>query len=160
MIPRNTSEVPTMPSTDRKVSATARWLGYSGLCPFVALAALSFLVGPEHKAALVFCLLAYGGAILSFLGAIHWGFTMRDEPPAAVELVWGVLPSLLAWISLLVPVELGLLIVTVALAGCFLMDARSYPRFGLSHWLPMRLHLTLVAGVSTLAPALFGLAGL
>lgn len=41
---------------------------------------------------------AYGGVILSFLGAVHWGLAMVATPPApARRFAASVLPSLLGW---------------------------------------------------------------
>lgn len=143
--------------SNNKVSAVGRLLGYFGLVPFVTLAALSFLVSSEHRSAVIFGLLAYGVTIVSFLGAIHWGLTMVENIPNKQQLVWGVLPSLLAWISLMVQVEFGLLLLAAVLLVCLVVDYKIYPNFGLDHWLRMRLILSTVAIVSTVLPALFGL---
>jgi Protein of unknown function (DUF3429) len=124
--------------SNNKVSAVGRLLGYSGLVPFVTLAALSFLVSSEHRSAVIFGLLAYGVTIVSFLGAIHWGLTMVENIPNKQQLVWGVLPSLLAWISLMVQVEFGLLLLAAVLLLCLVVDYKIYPNFGLDHWLRMR----------------------
>ena len=43
-------------------------------------------------------------AIASFLGAIHWGLAMRGPASPRAQIfpfVWGVVPSLLAWLALL-----------------------------------------------------------
>ena len=134
-----------------------RLLAYAGLIPFIALAALGFLVSFDHRPAVFFSLLAYGVTVVSFLGAIHWGLTMVENMPNAQQLLWGVVPSLIAWISLLVQVEWGLLLVAAVLLFCLVVDYKIYPHFGLNHWLPMRLILTIVASVSSVLPALFGL---
>jgi len=135
----------------------AQRLGYLGLIPFVALAGLSFLVSSAHKPAVFFSLVAYGATVVSFLGAIHWGLTMTENAPSKRQLVWGVLPSLLAWISLMVAVEFGLVLVAAVLFLCLVVDFKIYPNFGLDHWLPMRLHLTIVAILSNILPVLFAL---
>lgn len=140
-----------------KISSVARLLGFAGLLPFVALSALSCVVPVEHRPALVSSLRAYGVTIVSFLGAIHWGLTMAESPPKMQRLVWGVVPSLLAWLSLMVQAEIGLLIVAAVLLACLVVDFRIYPHYGLDHWLPMRLVLTLVATVATVVPAWSGL---
>ena len=147
----------SMLATDPKIPSVARLLGMGGLVPFVALATLSFLVSPAHKPTVMFGLLAYGSTIISFLGATHWGFTMLDARPLRGQLLWGVCPSLLAWISLLLQVETGLLLVAFVLFVCLVVDYKTYPRYGLQHWLPIRLHLSIVAMVSTGLPALLDL---
>ena len=50
------------------------WLGYGGLLPFGALALL--LLDGARSALWWPALLAYGAVILSFVGALHWGFAM------------------------------------------------------------------------------------
>jgi hypothetical protein len=146
--------------SNNKIPAVGRLLGYWGLAPFVTLAGLSFLVSSAHRPAVVFGLLAYGVTIVSFLGAIHWGLTMVESVPNKRQRVWGVLPSLLAWISLMVQVEYGLLLVAAVLLLCLVIDYNIYPNFGLDHWLRMRLHLSMVAIVSIVMPVLSDLSWL
>jgi hypothetical protein len=96
--------------------------------------------------------LAYGATIISFLGAIHWGLTMMEDSPSMVRLVWGVIPSLAAWLSLIFSTHVGLAIESLVLWACFWMDYKTYPRFNLSAWLKLRFVLTLVASLSLLTP--------
>jgi hypothetical protein len=94
-------------------------------------------------------LVGYGATIASFLGAIHWGLVMRQGPVQSVpSLLWGVLPSLLAWLALLLAPALGLLLITALLWACFAVDRVLYPRYRLQAWLPMRWRLTVVASFS------------
>ncbi len=123
----------------------AQWLGYGGLLPFGGLAGLSLWMEPSC-ALFASALLAYGASILSFMGAIHWGLAMRDgHAPDHKLLLWGVLPSLAAWLALLAGAALGLWAVVAGLWVCFAVDRSVYPRFSLQGWLPMRLALTTVA---------------
>ena len=141
-----------------------RWaaqLGYAGLMPFVALAAAAWLAPAAYRAQAAFALLAYGASIASFLGAIHWGLAMRgplttDTPhtPQAGPYLWGVFPSLVAWVAMLLPASQGLVTVALLLGICLAVDRRTYPAYGLSQWLGMRLQLTLVAALSLLAGSL------
>lgn len=133
-------------------SPWARWLGFGGLIPFVGLAAALWLVGPGDRPLASKALLAYGASIASFLGAIHWGLAMRDGPPQrAPLLLWGVVPSLLGWVALLLGDAPGLLLIAALLWACFAVDRVLYPRYQLQAWLPMRWRLTLVASISCLA---------
>ena len=127
-------------------SPTAVWLGYAGLLPFVGLAGTSLWLGSLENGRFAEALLAYGASILSFMGAIHWGLALRNgTEPDSKLLLWGVVPSLLAWVALLVGTVPGLWLVVVGLWGCFALDRTVYPSFGLQGWLPMRLALTVVA---------------
>jgi hypothetical protein len=143
--------------SSNRISFVGHLLGLGGLVPFIGLAALSFTVSPAQRPAVIFSLLAYSATIISFLGAIHWGLTMVENLPSTQQLVWGVVPSLLAWISLMVQGEWGLLLVAAVLFGCLVIDAKIYPSFGLQHWLSLRWTLTVVAIVSVALPALHGL---
>ncbi|GAB4118969.1 MAG: hypothetical protein Fur0014_19940 [Rubrivivax sp.] len=130
-------------------------LGWAGVLPFVGCAALA-LAGPEAWRALAAqALLAYGATIVSFLGGLHWGFAMRG-PAEPARLAWGVLPSLLAWPALLLPPAAGLALLTAALALCYAVDHRAYPRLGLAPWLGLRRGLSAVAIASCGAVALVG----
>jgi Protein of unknown function (DUF3429) len=115
----------------------------------------TWLQDPPDRALGIAALLGYGATILSFLGAIHWGFAMRDASTQSTNLlVWGVIPSLLAWVALLLDPVAGLWLVAAGLWGCLAVDRVVYPRFGADAWLPMRLVLTLISSLSCVAGAL------
>ena len=72
----------------RSLIFLARWLGYAGALPFLALGLLVLwpeFIRPEFirlqissimrfsEASIAFALLSYGAIILSFLGGLHWG---------------------------------------------------------------------------------------
>lgn len=129
-----------------------RRLGYAGLIPFVFLALCLWLVGEDLHPYVALSMQAYGGVIVSFLGGIHWGVGFQHaltEPQAPrVHFVWGVLPSLLAWVGVMMPAYAGLPLLGFVLLACYLVDRRTWPAVGLAPWLPMRLHLTVVASLS------------
>ena len=144
-----------MSTSSREALSLLPWaarLGYAGLLPFVILAAATWMAPPAYRAQAGHALLAYGATIASFLGAIHWGLAMREPgTPQLGPFVWGVFPSLVAWVALLLPLSQGLATLALLLGVCLAVDWRSYPAYGLMKWLPMRRHLTLVAGVCLLA---------
>ena len=127
---------------------TILWLGYGGLVPFVGLALLMWLVPPPVQAFVALALVAYGALIASFLGGVHWGtgFLMGEAAPR-MQFVWGVVPSLLGWLALLLPVRAGLPLLALLLVTCYAVDRITYPAVGLGRWLPMRLQLTVVAAL-------------
>ncbi len=142
----------TSPPAGTPLPRWAARLGYAGLIPFVALAAAAWLAPAEYRAQAAFALLAYGATIASFLGAIHWGLAMRGPlTPQPGPFVWGVFPSLVAWVALLLPLSQGLVTMAMLLGICLAVDRRSYPAYGLGEWLGMRLHLTVVAALCMLA---------
>jgi Protein of unknown function (DUF3429) len=135
-------------------SLWARRLGTAGLIPFVSLAAALWLAPPGDWPRAQMALLAYGATIASFLGALHWGLVMREGPAQPVpSLLWGVVPSLLGWVALLLAPALGLLLIAALLWACFAVDRVVYPRYQVQAWLPLRLRLTLVASISCVVAA-------
>ena len=135
-------------------SLLARRLGFGGLIPFTSLAAALWLAPLADWPLAGPALLGYGATNCSFLGAIHWGLVMRDAPAEPVpSLLWGVLPSLLGWVALMIAPAPGLVLIAALLWVCLAVDRVLYPRHQLQAWLPMRWRLTLVASVSCLAGA-------
>ena len=135
-------------------STAARVLGLAGLLPFIAgAAALALLDAPGLQVWAATALAAYGALIATFLGGIHWGLAMRGVQPVNVRLGWGVSPSLLGWVALLLPVNLGLWLLAVLLLACYAVDRTLYASAGLSGWLGLRLQLTSVASLCCLAGA-------
>ena len=137
-----------MITTQVPVPRLAQVLGYSGLIPFVVLAAMAWTLNAAEQALAAFALRAYAVTIVSFLGAIHWGLAMRQSPANPLLLWWGIAPSLVGWVSLLLVPAAASLILAATLWLCFLVDRRVYPTFGLRAWLRMRLVLTTVASAA------------
>ncbi|PUE53125.1 DUF3429 domain-containing protein [Limnohabitans parvus] len=129
-----------------------RRLGYAGLIPFVFLALCLWSVGPDIHPYVALSMQSYGAVIVSFLGGIHWGVGFRNAlitPNAPrIHFTWGVVPTLLAWVAVMMPAFAGLPLLGFVLIGCYVMDRRTWPAAGLAPWLPMRLQLTIVASLS------------
>lgn len=123
-------------------------LGYLGLLPFVVGAALTWFVRPDAQPYVTDGLSAYAAVIVSFLGGIHWALGMRAAPPDPARFTWGIVPSLVAWIAVLMPAHAGLVIHGVMLVVCYLVDRKVYPAHGLAPWLTMRFRLSGVAALS------------
>lgn len=130
----------------------ARLLGYAGLIPFTVLAGLVCLADDAWRPGCMSALRGYAACIASFLGAIHWGLAMKRAAPGSAAFWWGVVPSLLATASLLPEPPVGLGMITAVLWLCYCVDRACYPRYGLGHWLPMRLALTTVAALACISP--------
>jgi hypothetical protein len=110
-----------------KLSGLAVALTASGLIPFIlcGLAAVSLddTVAPQMASAL----LNYGAVVLAFIGAVHWGFVLVGVPAGAsaksarIRLLLGVVPSLVGWAALLIPMvlspEAGLALLIVGFIG-------------------------------------------
>lgn len=123
-------------------------LGWAGLLPFVGGALLLWLVSAEAHPYVALALSAYAAVIVSFLGGIHWGLAFRENPPPPLLLAWGVLPSLVAWLAVMMPPNAGLVIHGLMLLACYAVDRRIYPQHGAAHWLLLRFRLSSVAAIS------------
>jgi hypothetical protein len=77
---------------------------------------------------------------------------MQQVTPNRLLLLWGVIPSLLGWLSVVLGSTSGLLILTTTLWLCFVIDCRIYSKFEVARWLVMRFILTAVASVSLAVP--------
>lgn len=143
----------TTPPRDGTPDALIHGLGYGGLLPFAGLAALVWLVPAEPAAWVSLALSAYAALIASFLGGIHWGVAFARTDTRPVHLIWGVLPSLLAWPGLLMPAHAGLPFLGAVLLTCYLVDRKLYPAAGLSRWLTLRWRLSAVAALSCFVAA-------
>ncbi|XP_049910802.1 transmembrane protein 69-like [Epinephelus moara] len=81
----------------------ALYLGFAGLLPFVA-PTLLMAVTESYYPELAYAQLAYGASIVSFLGGSRWGFALPESSPAKpdwINLANSVVPSLLAWVAML-----------------------------------------------------------
>lgn len=137
-------------------------LGYAGLIPFLGFAALTALCGDADMAmTLARYNLLYGLAIVSFLGAVHWGLAIglgTHETPVylagvdqadfeARSFIWGVTPSLLAWLaSAFAPTQLALWMLTFILVLVWFLDRHFLkPMKAFDHYLKLRTRLTVGA---------------
>ena len=141
-------------NTHITANATVARLGYAGLIPFVLLAALMWLVDDELLPFVAIALGGYAAAIVSFLGGVHWGIGfMKGDAAPRFHFIWGVVPSLISWLALMMPSYAALPLLGLALVACYAVDSKYYPAAGLTSWLPMRLRLTIVATLSCLLGA-------
>jgi Protein of unknown function (DUF3429) len=122
-------------------------LGYGGLLPFVVGAALVWLVRADVLPYVARGLAAYGALIVSFLGGMHWGLAMRQPTPSTRGLVWGVVPSLLAWPAVMMPPHAGLVHVGLLLVLTYAVDRVLYAEHEVAHWLTLRFRLSSVAAL-------------
>ena len=133
------------------VLALAAWLAWqwprSPLCAVLG-ALLLWLVRPDAHPYVAAALSAYAAVIVSFLGGIHWGLGFRAQPADPSRFVWGVVPSLVAWVAVVMPPYAGLVVHGVMLIVCYGVDRRIYPVQAAAAWLTLRFRLTTVASLS------------
>jgi Protein of unknown function (DUF3429) len=124
------------------------------LLPFVVLAA-GVWFDSSHSRLWRDALVGYGAVILSFVGALHWGFAMSRSDMTMHQrtrsFVWSVVPSLVAWIALLMPPRYAVMLLIAGFLIHFWQDRRLVHLVNMPVWyLPLRLQLTLVACISLL----------
>ena len=127
---------------------TAELLGYAGLLPFCALSIACWLVHPDWLGTFIQGQLAYGIAILSFLGGIHWGAalmsTTLSEQRSKKALLWSVVPALIAWMSTMVG-GVRLAVLMLGFIAAYQVDKRLFAWYGVPEWfIGLRFRLTCV----------------
>ena len=78
------------------------FLGFLGTIPLIFSSFLTFLLISDNII-IIKIALSYSAVILSFLGAVHWGYLIKiDLSPRihSYQWIWSVSGSLLGWISL------------------------------------------------------------
>lgn len=145
---------------NRELPAHVAWLGYGGLLPFIGLAVL---VAVDVRRAPLWsdALVGYGAVILSFVGALHWGFAMsaRALEPALRRraFVWSVVPALLAWPATVLGGSAASLILVSGFVVHLAQDCRLAGPAELPAWyLPLRWRLTAIASLGLLVNAWYG----
>jgi hypothetical protein len=142
--------------TDARIPTAALALGLGGLIPFVVCGiAVAFGIRLPVIGDPTVALVAYGAAILSFLGGIRWGFALRmtDDGLQARELAISVLPSIAAWLLLLAPPVTALAIMPLLFVMLGIAD-RGMVRHGAPGWFAtLRMLLTTIVTIVLLVAA-------
>ncbi|GFR44044.1 hypothetical protein Agub_g5204, partial [Astrephomene gubernaculifera] len=135
-----------------------KMLGFAGALPFMTLTP-AFVEAAGFPHLVDYCSqmqLAYGGSIVSFLGAVHWGMAMNSATVAAAgskaaaalneRYVWSVVPALGVVPALMMQPAQGSFAVAVLLGICYLSDASYYRSGHLPAWfMSLRGYCTLLA---------------
>ncbi|ATJ81730.1 hypothetical protein BEI_0743 [Halomonas beimenensis] len=112
------------------------------MLPFGGALAAAWLAPTFWQLLAIQAFLAYGALILSFLGGVHWGLALAHGQRH--RLVAGILPSLVAWPSLLIDARLGAWILLVGFLALRAYEAGPGAP-GLPAWYRrLRTRLTLV----------------
>ncbi|MCA3254907.1 MAG: DUF3429 domain-containing protein [Alphaproteobacteria bacterium] len=135
----------------------ALWLGYAGLLPAAAAAAV-LAFGPERLAATaVAAHLIYAAIIASFIGGAWWGLASARADAAMQPrlLAISVVPSLIAWGQAMVGGSVGLVGMGILFAALLPIDTR-LTQGGLapSWWLALRVPLSVGMALLALASGL------
>jgi hypothetical protein len=132
----------------RGVPPAAKWLGLAGLIPFAAAAAAVWIIGSEHRSLATEALIAYGAAILSFMGGCRWGFGAAGLGNGAswANLAISVLPALWAWGAVLAGAPSAFSMLALGFALLLVADLALARSAGAPAWWPaLRWPLSLGA---------------
>jgi hypothetical protein len=145
-----------------KLPLVARLLGYAGVLPFVLLFLglwlnLEIFFLDDHQ--LAYWLLIYAAVILSFLGAVHWGVALAasaEIAPAIVKrlYIYSVVPSLLAWLVFLLPLQLAFFSMASLIISAYIMDKLFLFNLLKTQYQQLRLHLTVAVSILLIASGL------
>ncbi len=114
------------------------WLGYLGVLPFL-LGSGWVLADPASATAQAF-FKNYAAVILTFVGAIHWGRAMHTRNTRLITV--SVLPSLFAWVCIMLPFTTALPLLSAGFIMLWLLDSHQYRH---ADWFrQMRLQLTVM----------------
>ena len=125
------------------------WLfGLAGLIPFFALAGLAVAGPAQWRIVAQVLLTQYGALIVSFVGALHWGYAVQREAKGAeawARYGFSVIPALWAMLALQFSLPTGMQMLAAALVVCLLADMAFYRWAPLPPWF-FRLRLILTTG--------------
>jgi ABC-type amino acid transport system permease subunit len=124
-------------------------LGYLGLLPFVVPTFFLFY-DYHHLDMWRHFLVTYAAVILSFLGALHWAYAMASHDLShrqkSGRFIWSVIPSIVAWVSLSIPLLYALFLLALFFIICLINDRTLSKMTELPDWfMALRHNLTIVA---------------
>jgi len=145
-----------MYASSATIPQPAAWLGGLGALLFACLTAGALFTSVETAAWLEHTLLIYGAVVLSFLGGIHWGLAMASDDMSWPRMMVAVVPSLVGWLSVLLPSPWSLWIIGFGFGGMLIADHTATGREYTPLWFPrLRYPLTFVVVVCLLALIIF-----
>ena len=132
----------------------AKLLGFGGLVPFAGCAAIMYSGSTSASVVALFANAVYGAVILSFVGAVHWGLTMREDR-SPYWYVWSIIPAILGWLAIvLLDIKISLLALAIAFTLAWSVDRQANLQGLIPAWyMQLRHILTAGATISLLATA-------
>ena len=134
---------------DRTPPVPAIVLGAAGLIPFLFLSG-ALLVDADFASKIARqALMAYSIAILSFMGAVHWGLAMEDQSLPGIQL-WrrytvSIIPPLAATATIFIPASFQFVWLGVCFVCLLVYDLFAVSRAEAPQWYPrLRWPLTLI----------------
>jgi hypothetical protein len=140
----------------KEIPSLAFWLGWAGVIPFAALAALVAAgggAGIDATAALR-AVVCYGVIILSFMGGVQWGLEMERGDGDGSGFVASVVPALLAFAVTFIDPAAALAVLAAGFMLLLVYDLRRVRAgIGPAWYGRLRMQLTTAVVLSLLAAA-------
>ena len=137
-------------SNDTKV--TVYYLSYGGLLPFIASVIGFYVLDETYRTFSMLAFITYAAVIIGFVGAVHWGFLLKEEfINRNLFLGISVLPGLIGWAALLTTHQYALIIFVVSYPLLFVYEKLTKLNDILPDWyMKMRLKLTMTVTILVL----------
>ncbi len=143
-----------------EVPRPALTLGVVGLFPFLIGATGSWLLPDPYNFLAAQAGLVYAPVIVTFLGAVHWGYAMADGKSAMsfARLGFSILPALVSWVALLSHPTPALILMAACFSALYLADVRAIQTGRFPAWYKdLRRPLTIVVLLCLLSLLIFSL---
>ena len=135
---------------EEKIRYTAL-LGYAGVIPFIFFSCCSIIEKEFFNSIDSLNILRnYAVIILTFLGAVHWGLTLNDFDESSTKffLIWGIIPSLLAYVTTFLDSFVALLGLVIGFSLCYFFDRKVFIAREANRWyVKIRLRLTFLVEI-------------
>ena len=137
-------------------------LGYAGLLPFAILFFYLYYEKPFFiltNLPVSIWLATYAAIVLSFLGAVSWGVAIAmqeqlDDKKISRLFIYAVIPSILAWLALLLPIQIALFTLSGLIVFAYIADSLIlFPTIN-SQYSFLRLHLSIAVSLILLLSAI------
>lgn len=133
-----------------RIPLLAAQLSYAGLIPFILLSSALWMFQDVYHGPINAALLSYAAIILSFMGAVHWGFSMEGNHEIDKwQMGLSVMPPLVAWLASFTAPIMNYSILIVAFIGLCVFDDRLAMSGKVPAWYPsLRTPLTVVVAIT------------
>ena len=129
-----------------RLNTTAEIVSYAGVVPFVlCLLGVALLRDYEYREVSQRIAISYGAAVLSFVGAVHWGLALAGYLPWRLTRIGAsVLPALVGVTATILGGQRGLALLVVGFGVFWLYEHRSLGGELPPDYLSLRRNLSLV----------------
>jgi Protein of unknown function (DUF3429) len=132
-----------------RLPAAVEIAGYAGVVPFIlCLIGEVMLPGYEQRDLAQRIAVAYGAAVLTFAGAVHWGFALAGRLVwSPVRVIGAAVPAVVAAVAVVMGGQHGLALLVVGLGGLWLYEHHQLAEDLPAEYVSLRRNLSLAVCV-------------